>query len=160
MSECDNETGWDLQPGTFCCSACTWTNVSSSNKLQRNYKGLKKKLQACTAGANYEQQDTKRQKKKKKTQLPLLKSREQKHGVGSKSRVLRMTPHSTQPKGWAKHLSHPFGPTPGHTPALPPHKEPARPPLGEQAGNCYLFLFPPATAGAPVKPCLNFLSGL
>ena len=40
------ETGWDLGPGTLCCSACTWTNVSSSNKIQRNYEGLK--VTVCT----------------------------------------------------------------------------------------------------------------
>ena len=37
------ETIWDLGP--FCCSACTWTHVSSGNKIQRNYKRLK--ITAC-----------------------------------------------------------------------------------------------------------------
>ena len=32
-----SETGWDLEPGTFYCSACTWT----SHRIQRNYKGRK-----------------------------------------------------------------------------------------------------------------------
>lgn len=53
------ETGWDQVPGTHCsgCSACTWTNVSSSNKIQRNYKGLK--VTVCMpVGANYRQEDT------------------------------------------------------------------------------------------------------
>ena len=27
-----HETGWDLGPGTFCRSACTWTNISSSQQ--------------------------------------------------------------------------------------------------------------------------------
>ena len=36
-----SETGWNLGPGTLCCSACIWTNIFSSNKIQRNYKGLK-----------------------------------------------------------------------------------------------------------------------
>ena len=39
------ETGWDLGPGTLCCSACPWTNISSSNRIQRNYKRLK--ITAC-----------------------------------------------------------------------------------------------------------------
>ena len=39
--------------------------------------------------------------------------------VGSKGRVL----HTPPPTGWAKHLSHPFGLIPGHTPALTPYKE-------------------------------------
>lgn len=31
-----------LGPGTLCCSICTWTIISSkSNRIQRNYKGLK-----------------------------------------------------------------------------------------------------------------------
>ena len=30
-----SETGWHLGPGTLYWSACTWTNVSSSNKIQR-----------------------------------------------------------------------------------------------------------------------------
>ena len=66
------------------------------------------------------------------------------------------------PKAWAKHLSS-SGPTPGHTPTLTPYKESAHPaPLGEQAskGTCYLFSLPPVAAGAPIKLCLNFLSGL
>ena len=37
----DTEEFWDrLGPETFCCSACSWTSVSCSNKIQRNYKGL------------------------------------------------------------------------------------------------------------------------
>ena len=35
-------------PGTLCCSAWTWTNISSSNKIQRNCKGLK--IAACASG--------------------------------------------------------------------------------------------------------------
>ena len=32
---------WDgLGPGTLCCSACGWTNASSSNRIQRNYMEL------------------------------------------------------------------------------------------------------------------------
>ena len=57
---------WDLSSGNSgtwdpllqCCSACTWTNVFPSNKIQRNSKGLK--ITACTVGANSGQQDTKR----------------------------------------------------------------------------------------------------
>ena len=35
------KTGWDLAPGTLCCKACTWTNISSNYKIQRNYTRLK-----------------------------------------------------------------------------------------------------------------------
>ena len=41
-SRTHSETSWDLGPGTLCCSARTWTNISLSSKMQRNYKGLKK----------------------------------------------------------------------------------------------------------------------
>ena len=48
---------WD--PLLQFCSACTWTNVSSSNKIQRNYIGLKI---TCTVGANSRQKIQKDQK--------------------------------------------------------------------------------------------------
>ena len=51
---------------------------------------------------------------------------------------------------------------PGHTPTLTVYKVQAHQPLLSQRasnGICFLFLFPLAAAGAPVKPCLNFLSG-
>ena len=46
---------WDrLGPGTLGCSACTRKTISSSNKIQRNYKGLKMTV-CCTFGTNYGQ---------------------------------------------------------------------------------------------------------
>ena len=63
---------WDrLGPGTLCRSACTWTNISSSNEIQRNYKGLKITVCMQSWGKLW----TIRYKKTEKTQLPLLKSR-------------------------------------------------------------------------------------
>ena len=59
-----------------------------------------KYLCACAIGANSGPKDTKRPKK---TQLPLLKSQEQKTGAGSKSRVLRMAPALNTTKAWAEH---------------------------------------------------------
>ena len=44
------ETGWDLGLGILCFSACTWTKISCSNKIQRNYKGLK--ITACMCNWN------------------------------------------------------------------------------------------------------------
>lgn len=69
LSLSPSETGWDLGPKTLCCSgcsACTWTNISLSNKMQRNQKGLKNNCVHAAVGANYGQQDIKRLKKKKK----------------------------------------------------------------------------------------------
>ena len=56
-----------------------------------------------------------------KTQLPPLKSQEQKQGTAHAP----CTQHNT--KGWPNHLSQPSSWTPGHTPILTPYKEPARP---------------------------------
>ena len=87
--------------------------------------------------------------------------------AGSKNRVLGAKAgncacplHTTLPNGWADHLSHSAGPTPGPAPTLTPCKEPPRPPRRMSRGTCYLFSLPPAAAGTPIKPCLYFLSGL
>ena len=37
-------------PWLQCCRACTWTNVSSGYKIQRNYKGLKITACVCNWG--------------------------------------------------------------------------------------------------------------
>ena len=65
-------------PGTPCCSACRWTTVPSSNKVQRNHEGLK--ITVCVN--NWGRLWTTRYKKIQNT-LPLLKSQEQNQGVGS-----------------------------------------------------------------------------
>ena len=69
-------------------------------------------------------------------------------------------PLHTLPKGWADHLSHPSGLTPGHSPVLTPYRKPDCTPFGNEPGNLFLFSLPPAAVGDPIKPCLNFLSGL
>ena len=135
-----------LGPG--CRSACTWTDAS--NKIQRSSKGPKQ-LQACAAGANYGQ-DTKRQ-----TPPTLLWSREPKH-PGTRER--QMHPAHSTPKVWADSLASP--PAQALDPPLPAPQTMKQPALPRPAskGKCYLVLLPPAAAGAPAKPCLNFLSGL
>lgn len=50
--------------------------------------------------------------------------------------------------------------TPGHTPTLTTYKEQACSASVSKQGNLFLVFAPPASAGAPVKPCLNFLPGL
>ena len=110
----NTETGWDLGPRTLCCSACTWTNVSSSNKIQRNYKGLKITVCMCSWGRLW----TKRYKETKSTTAT---SEE----PGAKAGSYACPLHTTPPKGWADHLSHPSSLTPGPTPTLTPYKEPA-----------------------------------
>ena len=58
-----------------------------------------------------------------------------------------------KPPLWPDSWTHPY-PHRVEGTSLPPLREPA------SKGNCYLFSLPPGAAGAPVKPCLNFLSGL
>ena len=137
---------WD--PRRQGCSACTWTQLGSSNKIHRHTHTKPPKLYGTKIdhvhswlGQILDQKIPKDQK----TQLPILKGLEQRQGVGSKSKVLSMPPALGTTKGWANYLRHPSSQTPRHTPTLSPCKEQA----------C-----PLTTAEAPVKPCLDFLSGL
>ena len=85
--------------------------------------------------------------------MPFLKSWKQKQGYCTCPPALNTT------RGWANHLSYPSSLTPGHTPTLTPYKKRAHThPLGSKQGNLLCSLLQPA--GAPVKPCVNFLSGL
>ena len=43
---------------------------------------------------------------------------------------------------------------------LPYTRNMLAPPRGASKGTHHLFFLPPAAAGAPIKPCLHFLSGL
>nr|XP_030719679.1 uncharacterized protein LOC115857032 [Globicephala melas] len=148
------------QAGTWTlgCSAYTWTNVSWSNKIRRNYKGLKP-LCSHSWGKLW----TTRYKKTKpnQTQLPLLKSWEQKNRVsGAKAGSCACPLHSPPPEGEADQLSHPSSVTPGHTPTLTSYKEPARPPpppLWSEKGNLLLFLTPSCCSRGPSKALPEFL---
>ena len=82
------DTGWDLRPFA----------VSSNNKIQRNYKGLKITVY-MPSWVTYEQQDTKRPK----TQLLPLRNREKNKNL--------CTLYLEPPSGWAHHPSHPSGQT-------------------------------------------------
>ena len=59
--------------------------------------------------------DNKIQKDQKNPQLPLLKRQEQKQGVGSKSRVLRMPPALSTTRRVGRPPQPPLWLTPGHT---------------------------------------------
>ena len=143
------QTGtWD--PLLQCCNACTWTHLSLSNKIQRNYMG--QKITACMhSWGKFWTKDKKRPKN------PTANFEE----PGAKTVYFVCPLHIPPTREWAKHLSQPSGPTPRHTPTLTLYKERARPPSGSgKLGHRLLVLAPPAAAGAPIKPCLNFLSGL
>ena len=99
---CDTKRSWNLGPETLCCSGCTYTNSSSSNKIQRSYKENTKKLYGSknncvqAIGANYAPKGIKRQKTKNKTNKKkpchFWWARSKKQGTGSKIRVLSMHP--------------------------------------------------------------------
>ena len=75
----------------------------------------------------------------------------------SRSRVLVCTLYTVPPRGWADHLSDPSTPTPGHTPALLPHKEPAVSSSGSQQRKL-LLVFPPLSCSTnPNKALPEFL---
>lgn len=103
------ETGWDLGPSAAVLQSLHLTHLSSSNKRQRDYMGLK--IALCMR--SWGKFSTKRYKDKKNIQLPFLKSGEQKPGCRE-----RKSPSTEPHKGWAKHPSHPSSRTPTH---LSPH---------------------------------------
>ena len=141
-----------LQP----CSARTWTQLSSNNKIliQRNRKKLK--ITVCTL--SWSKRWTQKTERDQKPQLPVLKSLEYKNSVSGAKTGYWACPLHTHTH---THTSHPFGLTPGQTSTLTPHKEHSlTPPEPASKGNCCLFLLSPATTEPPTKPCLNFLFSL
>ena len=143
---CKAETDWDMGPETLCCCACTWTNILSSNKIQRNYKGLKITACMCSEGKLW----TIRYKKTKKPTATSEKP-------GAKAVYCECPVHITPPKAWANYLSHPPGPIPGHTTTLTPYKESARPHWASEKGNLLLVLAPPCCSRVPNKALPEFL---
>ena len=116
------------------CTACTWTQLASRNKMHTHthththtktpkLHGTKNNHVHSWLGQTLDQKIPKDQR----TQLPILKGLEQRQGVGSKSKVLSMPPALGTTKGWAHYLSHPSSQTPRHTPTLTPCKEQACP---------------------------------
>ena len=123
---------------------CLHLDISSSNKIQRNYKRLK--ITACVG--RWLKLWTKRYKKAK-TQLPLLRFQEQKQGAMHDA----CTEHH---KGGGQTTQTPSGPH-RSTPPLTPLKEPARPPQRMSKGTCDLFSLPPAAAPVSTKALPEFL---
>ena len=140
---------WD--PLLHCCNACTWTNLSSSNKIQRNYMGLK--ITACMRSwGKFWTKDTKRPKK---SHCHFWRAGSKNRGSGAKAGYCTCPLHTTPPKEWANHLSYPPALTPGHTPTLTQYKEPAHgppsaPPAGvSKQGKLFLVLAPPLLQQGP-----------
>ena len=83
------------------------------------------------------QKDKKKKKKEKKSPKPnchFWRARSKTRQSVAKQCSAHV-PYTQDHKGWADQWSHPFGSTPGHTPALTPCKEPAHPHFSEQAGE-------------------------
>ena len=82
-----------------------------------------------------------------------------KHRVlGTKAGYWTCPLHTTPPKGWAKHLSHPCSPTPGHTPTLTPCKDQASPSQwASEQGNLSFVLTPRCCSRGRNKALPEFL---
>lgn len=113
-------------------SACAWTKVSSSHRIQRSY--MIPKIIACTVhcivGANYEQDA-------KETKNPTASKVSGTEAGYYCSCCLHMAP----PRGWADHPSHLSASTPGPALTFTPFKGMAWQPPREQVREetCSLF---------------------
>ena len=128
------------------CNACTWTHLSSSNKIQRNYMGLK--ITACLPSWDkLWPKDTNRPKN------PTVTSEEH----GAETCLLQ----STQGGGQTAQATRPYS---LDIPTLTPYKEQTCPPTPAQRvreqGNLLPVPTPSCYSRGPKKPCLNFLPGI
>ena len=145
---------WDLRPFA---AVLQHLPLCSSYNIQRNYMGLENN---CIQEQLGQIQDQKIQKDKIKMNCYFWRARSQKLGAKA-GQVLRMPTVPTSRRGgettWAICPARPLG-----APLPSPHTKSELDPFqGAGKGTCYLFSLPPAAGpGAPVKPCLNFLSGL
>ena len=140
-----------------CCRASTWTHLSSSNKIQRNYMGLK--ITACKLQLG--QILDKRYKETKKPNCHFWRVWSKSRGLGAKAGYCTCPLHTTPPKRWAKHLSHPSG-RPLDTPLPSPHirNKLASPPPARGAskrGKPLFVLTPPCCSRGPNNALPEFL---
>ena len=109
---------WD--PLLQYCRACTWTHLSSSNKIQINCMGLKITVYMPSWGKIMDK------KRDQKTQLPLLKGLEQTQGSAH-------APWTKHHKGVGKSLKPPLWPYPWTHPYPHPHiRNKLAPPWGSK----------------------------
>ena len=133
-------------PRILNCSACTWTHISWSNRIQRNYKELKITACMCSWGKLLTRY------KKTRTQPLFLMSQEQKQGTGHDSCTQRHQGVGRPPKPPSSLTRNQPQPSPSSRDQLAL--------LDSEPGTCYLSSLPPAATQIPVKTCLPFLSGL
>ena len=125
-----------LGPRTLYQSTGTWTNVFSSNRIQRNNKGLKPTSDMHSRSKLWTV------RYKKATSQPFISEM-----LGAKAGYHTWPLHTAPPWGWADHLKLcllPNSPT-----GLHPH------PHFRSQGTCYLFSLRHAAAQIPTKACLN-----
>ena len=134
------------QAGTLCCSrcnACTYTHLSSRNKIQRNGMGLNITMRMQAVGANSGQKIQRDQKSPTATsEEPGAKTgcQEQKQGpecapaLNTTRRVGKMPKPAPQLGPWTRPYPHLIWGT-----SFPPFRQQA------SKGTCYLFLLPSAS---------------
>ena len=143
---------WDrLRPGTLGCSAAMLEILFKQQNTGELYR-IRGNWVHCSWDKLWTGRCKKLKKWKEKPNCYFWRAgrKNKVSGAGVKARCCACPLTSIPPRGWANHLSH-F--------TLTPYKEPAHPIL-EDKGICHLFSLSPAVAGVPIKPCLNFSSGL
>ena len=127
------------------CSAFTWTDVSLSKKIQRNYKGLKITVCMCNWG-KFSIKDTKRLKNAEAISEEL----------GAKAEVLCMLPaHKSQRGGQNTRATRLTSPLDAPLPSPHIRNQLTWSPGASNKETCYLFSLFPGAAGAQIKPCLK-----
>ena len=134
------EMGWDLEHETLYGSACTWTNISSKNRIQINCKKLRITVCMHVIGGKFW---TIRSNKRSQTYC-------QSWGVGRKAGSWPMICVQD-------HLSHHSSLTLWPTPTLTPLKGPAFPSSRNNKENLLLVFTPLCFSRSPNKALSKFL---
>lgn len=137
LSPSEDMTGKNLKPLLQCCNVCTWMNLSTTTKIQRNYMALKI-TGWIFSWSNFEQ---KIQKRCKKPNCP-WKSQKKKGVCSEQKQGTAHAPANNITQGMGTPPSHSSSLTPGHIPPLIPFKEWAHPSLGSKQGSLLLVFFP------------------
>ena len=136
-----------LGSGTLHLSACTCTNISLSNRIQRNYKGLKNNFMHAQVGSI------------------MNKKLEKGHKLTAISEVPGEKAGACTPRGWADHWSPPPA-KPTHRALTLPHPRdqlapfPSHPGAWARASGSCFHSCALHTAQVPEKALPEFSSGL
>ena len=151
QAECQVTQAGTRNPVLQCCYACTWTHLSSSNKIRRNRKGLQGTVCMHIWG-KFWTKDTKRPKN------PVANFEEPgaKSGCGEQKQGAEQVPCTQHTRRVGQPPKPPPRPNPWTHPYLPsPHLRnkltppaPPPPPSRSKKGTCCFFSHPPAAADA------------